>query len=200
MTEKMLVAVLVILGGGASAIGQPMAAYSWEFEGGGDTAILQEPGDTAVIDVYVEIDGLFAGWHYDLNAEYDTIGVPNFEMTDLWVMPEADRYGALTRQDIDLYGSFADILEQDPAVYWLDPGTYLIEKLTITGTEMTANGTICFDPTPGTGFNILYKDPDHGVMMVPDVTIPDCLTVIPEPATLFLVAFGASAARRRRRN
>ena len=197
--RKLFAIGLLFMGGMSIALGDATAAYYWEFEGGGNTAVLTEPGDAAVINVYIEIDSLFAGWHYDLNAEYEPPSIPNFEMTDLWVMPEADRYDGLVTPDIDDYRSFADIREQDPDVYWLDPGTYLIEKLTITATELTADATICFDPTPIAGYNVLYMDPDDGIRLVENVSIPGCLTVVPEPMTLPLLAVGAVALLRRRR-
>jgi|GEM_PF-5485956 len=196
--RKLLVIALVVMGGSTMAFGQS-ASYLWNFAGGGDTAVLANPGDTAVIEVYIEIDVPLAGWHYDLNAEYNPAGTPNFEMTDLAWMPQADRYDGLVVPDINDYRSFADILEQDPGVYWLDPGLYLIEELEITATALGADGVITFDDSnPPMTYNVLYKDPGDGIMFVPDVTTPGPLTVLPEPATLAFLALGGLALLRRR--
>ena len=198
--RKLLVIALVVMGGSTMAFVQT-ASYSWNFAGGGDTASLDFEGDTAVIEVYIEIDALLAGWHYDLNAEYNPAGTANFEMTDLWVMPEADRYDGMLTADIDDYRSFADILEQGAGEYWLPAGLYLIEELTITGTDLEANGMITFDLSLGLlSTSVNYKHPDDGIMYIPweNMTTPGPLYVVPEPATLAFLALGGLALLRRR--
>ena len=209
--KRLLVTIMVLAGGATMATGEPMASFSWQFEGGGTVAGLNGPGDSVVIDVFLEFtdedpygDYRLAGWHYDLNANYGAAEEPTFLMTELWVMPEADRYGPTLPPagDLDQYRSFADIQEQEPGVYSLPPGEYLIEKLTLSGTELPSDGIICFDSEYQLGYNVVYTDSElPGTMFVSaeNILLPECLTVIPEPGSLLLSVLAGLGLLRRRR-
>lgn len=170
-----VLAVVVVVPCTSAALGDT-ATFSWNFHGAGDEITLTGSGASALIDVFLTVDDGLAGWHYDLNAEYvPTNGFPNFLLTDLWVMDEAERYGPTIPPDGDIgeYRSFADIGEQEPGVYYLPSGTYLIEQLTIDSTGMTSDDVISFDTTPLTGYNVL--NPDHGFYSI--VYLPGALIV-----------------------
>ena len=208
--KRLLVTIMILTAGAASATGEPTASFSWQFEGGGTTASLNGLDDSVVINVFLEFtdedpegDYRLAGWHYDLNAGYGAAEEPTFLMTGLWVMPEADRYGPTLPPagDLDQYRSFADIQEQEPGVYSLPPGEYLIEKLTLSGTEMPSDGVICFDPEYQLGYNVVYTDSElPGTMFVSaeSTCLPECLTVVPEPGSLLLLTLAGGSLMRRK--
>ncbi len=177
--SKVLIIVLLVLPA-AGALGD-LARYTWYFQGGDDEVTLSGAGDTAFIEVLLTVNNGLAGWHYRVDAEYDPPGMPNFLMTDLWVTPDGDYYGSGVPADgdIDSYSSFADIIEQQPGVYYLPNGTYLIERLTIEGTGVVGTGVISFDPTPLFGYNVINMD----FAFYQEVLIPDPLTVHQEETT-----------------
>jgi len=178
MSRALLIVLLVLPCGGALG---DMARYTWRFQNGSDEITLGDAGDTACIEVLLTIDNGLAGWHYRVDAEYDPPDAPGFLMTGLWVMPEGDYYGSGVPAggDIDSYSSFADIVEQQPGIYYLPSGTYLIERLTIESTGIAGSGEISFDPVPLFGYNVLNMDFSY----YEEIRIPDPLTVHLEGAT-----------------